>query len=92
MTFPARVYVTFARDTERTALSVPARKIRLARLLYKQDVPAAALCYVWARDLPVGTMVPECIHRYGHDGRRPLRRSGQLRVIGSLRSGATCRR
>ncbi|NND54159.1 MAG: DUF3047 domain-containing protein [Gammaproteobacteria bacterium] len=55
--FPARVYVTFARDRKELSLAARAR-MRLAKLLYNQDVPAAALCYVWARDLPVGTMVP----------------------------------
>lgn len=55
--FPARVYVTFARDPAELSLATRT-KIRLARLLYKQDVPPAALCYVWARDLPAGTMVP----------------------------------
>ena len=55
--FPARVYVTFDRDVKELSFSTRA-KIRLARLLYKQDVPAAALCYVWARELPVGTIVP----------------------------------
>lgn len=55
--FPARVYVTFARDPRE--LPVATRmKIRLARMLYGQDVPTAAICYVWARDLPVGTIVP----------------------------------
>jgi len=55
--FPARVYVTFARDAKELPLATRA-KMRLARLLYGQDVPAAALCYVWARDLPEGTIVP----------------------------------
>ena len=33
-------------------------KLRIARLLYGKDVPAAALCYVWDTRAPEGTMVP----------------------------------
>jgi len=55
--FPARVYVTFGRDVRELPFSTRA-KMRLAKLLYGQDVPAAALCYVWARDVPEGTIVP----------------------------------
>jgi len=53
--FPARVYVTFDYDLRR--LSWLARtKIRVARLLYGDSVPAAALCYVWDREAPAGTV------------------------------------
>ncbi len=53
--FPARVYVTFAYDLRR--LSWFARtKIRLARLFYGDAVPGAALCYVWDREAPAGTI------------------------------------
>lgn len=55
--FPARVYVTFARDPDELPFATR-MKIRLAKMLYGQDVPAAALCYVWAESLPQDLMVP----------------------------------
>lgn len=33
-------------------------KIALGRSLFRQDLPAATLCYVWDRTLPVGTVLP----------------------------------
>jgi Protein of unknown function (DUF3047) len=49
--FPARIYVLF--DYDRKKLSFGTRtKMRLARALYGTDIPAAALCYVWDRQLP----------------------------------------
>lgn len=44
--FAARVYVIFDYPLERVPFSARLG-IRLARALYGQDVPAAALCYVW---------------------------------------------
>jgi len=55
--FPARVYVTFARDPEELPWGTRV-KMRVAKLLYGHDIPAASLCYVWARDLPVGLIMP----------------------------------
>ena len=55
--FAARVYLTFARDPRELSLGTRV-KIRLARLLYGQDVPAAAICYVWAPVMPTGTIMP----------------------------------
>lgn len=52
--FAARLYVLFDFDIgqlpffERT-------KIRIARALYGDDLPLAALCYVWATSEPIGT-------------------------------------
>ena len=44
--FAARVYVSF--DVPLADLSFATRtRIRIARLLYGDDVPAAAICYVW---------------------------------------------
>lgn len=55
--FPARVYALFDYDPGR--LSFGERwKLRIARLLYGQWVPAAALCYVPADDVPPGTVLP----------------------------------
>jgi Protein of unknown function (DUF3047) len=44
--FPARLYVVFDYDIARLPFSARV-KIRVARALFGQDVPAAALCYVW---------------------------------------------
>jgi hypothetical protein len=52
--FAARLYVAF--DLGLDALPLGARiGVWLARLAYGKDVPAAALCYVWAGQAPVGT-------------------------------------
>jgi len=52
--FAARVYVFF--DMPLEAIPFAARwKIRLARLIYGDSVPAAALCYVWDNTHPAGT-------------------------------------
>lgn len=55
--FAARVYLTFDRDPGELSFGTR-MKIRLARLLYGQEVPAAAICYVWAPALPVDTSMP----------------------------------
>ncbi|CAN0503103.1 unnamed protein product, partial [Phaeothamnion confervicola] len=54
--FPARVYVLFDYDVSKLSLLQRA-KMYLARKRYGDDVPAAALCYVWDRKAPVGTSV-----------------------------------
>ena len=52
--FAARVYVTFATPPE--ALSLAQRvRMRIAKLLYGADLPAAALCYVWDNTHAPGT-------------------------------------
>ncbi|HYE37363.1 DUF3047 domain-containing protein [Methylocaldum sp.] len=52
--YAARVYVLFDYGLDR--LSVAERfRIRLGRSLYGQDLPAAALCYVWDNRHPTGT-------------------------------------
>lgn len=54
--FAARVYVSF--DVPLKTLPFTARaKLRLARLIYGSDLPAAAICYVWDNRAPVGTSV-----------------------------------
>jgi len=54
--FAARVYVSF--DVPLKALAFTARaKLRLARLIYGSDLPAAAICYVWDNRSAVGTSV-----------------------------------
>jgi hypothetical protein len=55
--YPARVYVMFDYDISR--LPVGARwKLRLARLIYGNWVPGAALCYVPAQGIALGTIAP----------------------------------
>lgn len=52
--FAARVYVTF--DVPAASLTFAERaRIRIARLLYGVELPAAALCYVWDNRHPPGT-------------------------------------
>jgi hypothetical protein len=52
--FAARVYVFF--EVPESALGFAARiKMRLARLLYGEDLPTAGICYVWDNRLSVGT-------------------------------------
>jgi hypothetical protein len=54
--FAARVYVSF--DAPAQALPFTARlKLKLARLLYGAELPAAAICYVWDNRNAVGTSV-----------------------------------
>ena len=55
--FPARVYVTFDVDTA-TLPAGDRMKLSLARLLYGDKVPSAALCYVWDARAPRDTIVP----------------------------------
>jgi hypothetical protein len=52
--YAARVYVFF--DYDPAKLPFPERAgLALARTLYGDDLPAAALCYVWDNRAPVGT-------------------------------------
>jgi hypothetical protein len=54
--FAARVYVYF--DVPAESLPFTARaKLRLARLYYGMELPAATICYVWDNRKPVGTSV-----------------------------------
>jgi hypothetical protein len=55
--YAARLYVTF--DLRLAALPFGERVgVTLARIIYGDDVPSAALCYVWATRAPVGTIAP----------------------------------
>jgi Protein of unknown function (DUF3047) len=52
--FAARVYVSF--DVPEASLTFTQRaKMKLAKLIYGADLPAAAICYVWDNHQPVGT-------------------------------------
>jgi len=55
--YSARVYVFFDYDLARLGLAARL-KVKAARLLHGDAVPAAALCYVWDAGKPVGTVVP----------------------------------
>ncbi len=52
--FPARLYVFFDFDIMRLPL-LERVMIRVARTLYGERLPLAALCYVWTSDEPPGT-------------------------------------
>jgi hypothetical protein len=54
--FAARVYVSFDVPLETLGFTERA-KVRLARLFYGADLPAAAICYVWDNLQPIGTRV-----------------------------------
>lgn len=51
--FPARLYVFFDFDIGRLPFA-QRLKIRVARMLYGEEIPLAALCYVWATHHPAG--------------------------------------
>lgn len=52
--FAARVYVSF--DFPEESLSLTDRaKMKIAKLIYGADLPAAAICYVWDNRAPVGS-------------------------------------
>jgi Protein of unknown function (DUF3047) len=52
--FAARVYVTFDVPVETLPFVVRA-KLKLAKLVYGTQLPAAAICYVWDNRQPAGT-------------------------------------
>lgn len=52
--FPARIYVFFDFDIMRLPF-LERVVIRVARALYGERLPLAALCYVWSNDEPPGT-------------------------------------
>ena len=54
--FAARVYVSF--DVPAESLSFTDRaKMKLAKLIYGAELPAATICYVWDNRNPIGTSV-----------------------------------
>lgn len=55
--FPARLYVTF--DLDPATLPIGTRiTLALARAIWGEQVPLAALCYVWDTRAPQGTIAP----------------------------------
>jgi len=55
--YPARIYVSFAYDPARVSLLERAW-YAAARLFYGEYPPQSGINYIWARDTPVGTIVP----------------------------------
>lgn len=55
--YAARLYVLFDYDVSKLSFGTRA-KLKIAKLLYGIDVPAAALNYVWDNRYPVGTIQP----------------------------------
>ncbi len=55
--YPARIYITFEYDPSQSSLFEKA-KFDLARLLYGQYPPIAAINYIWESNSPIGTIVP----------------------------------
>ena len=53
--YAARLYVLFDYDSAKLPLGTRL-KIKLAKILYGVDVPAAALNYVWDNRHPIGTL------------------------------------
>lgn len=59
--FAARVYVFF--DVPKSELSLGERlKLKLARSVMGEDLPRAALCYVWDNHHPIGTIAPNAFY------------------------------
>jgi hypothetical protein len=59
--FAARVYVFF--DVPASELTFGERlKLRLARVVMGQELPRAALCYVWDNKHPIGTIAPNAYY------------------------------
>jgi hypothetical protein len=54
--YPARIYITFAFDPERTGY-LERLEYEAARLLLGSDVPYRAISYIWGSNTPVGTMI-----------------------------------
>jgi hypothetical protein len=55
--YAARVYVFFDLPLEELSF-FQAMKIRIVRALYGEEVPTAAICYVWDNRHPPGTILP----------------------------------
>jgi hypothetical protein len=74
--FPARLYVTFDVPLEQFN---PVERIflALARAIWGDALPLAALCYVWDRQAPVGTIVPNA---YTERVRMVVAESGPARL------------
>jgi Protein of unknown function (DUF3047) len=61
--YAARLYVFFDRDPETLTLK-ERTLLKVGRMRYGNDLPAAALCYVWDNRQPVGTIVPNAYTQF----------------------------
>jgi Protein of unknown function (DUF3047) len=55
--YPARIYVTFEYDPQKLSF-LDRTKYGLVKAFYGQDLPLAALNYIWESHAPKGTLVP----------------------------------
>jgi Protein of unknown function (DUF3047) len=55
--YPARIYITFEYDPSKLGFFEKAA-YKMGRLLYGEDLPLAAINYIWESKAPMGTMVP----------------------------------
>ncbi len=55
--YPARIYITFEYDPSKLGF-VEKAAYKVGRLLYGEDLPLAAINYIWESKAPIGTMVP----------------------------------
>jgi len=55
--YPARIYIAFEYEPGKLGLLKKA-EYQIARLLYGENLPLAAINYIWESKAPVGTMVP----------------------------------
>ena len=74
--YAARVYVSFTMPTSELGLFTRA-KLKLARSIYGDDVPDAAINYVWDNRYPVGTRKPNA---YTERTRMIVAESGDVNV------------
>ena len=55
--YPARIYITFEYDPSKLGFFEKAA-YKVGRLLYGEDLPLAAINYLWESKAPIGTMIP----------------------------------
>jgi hypothetical protein len=55
--YPARIYITFEYDPSKLGFFEKAT-YKVGRLLYGEDLPLAAINYIWESKAPIGTMDP----------------------------------
>jgi hypothetical protein len=83
--YAARVYLTFTVPPEQLGFATRT-KLSLARSIYGNQVPDAAINYVWDNKQPVGTLQRQCLHRPRPHAGAALRR--QAKPAAGCRNGA----
>ena len=84
--YAARLYVAFVLPPESIGLAGRLQRA-LARRLFGDGVPDAAINYVWDNKHPVGHHAPNA---YAEQTRMVVQRSGAAQAGAGCRSGATC--